>query len=421
MKIFFERTKSLILTNKIFSGSVVMIAGGFLGSFANYLFHLVVARRLGPEDYGILNSLISLLYEFSIPIATLTIVIVRYVAFFKGQKRQSAIQSLFFKINKKLIFLTPFLLVFFLILLPLISDFLRLPSPVLYFFLVLSFIISLFPAVGKSFLQGLSLFSPVAGIGVFESFFRLILTIILLLLGFGLLGAVFPYLIMSVISLLMTFYFTKNLLNRKNQEPIPEKKEIFNFILPVFLNNLGMTALITSDIILARHFLPAETAGLYSSVSTLGKIIYFAASPAISVILPVVSEENAAKKNSGKSIFYGLLIIGLISMAALPVFIFLPKLMILLLFGERYLSMEPFVPYFAVGIILYTFCAAFLNISLAKRAILPAVFVCLAAALQIVLLMTFHNSISQIITTFIVVCSLLLFSLLLYYWRHERD
>lgn len=77
----------IIKANKVISGSLIMVAGGFMGSFTNYLYHLFMARFLGPKDYGILESLISVIYQLSIPLSTISFVIVKYVSYFKGQNR----------------------------------------------------------------------------------------------------------------------------------------------------------------------------------------------------------------------------------------------------------------------------------------------------------------------------------------------
>lgn len=414
-KVFF-----LLKENRVVSGSFVMVFGGFLISLSNYLYHLIVARLLGPKDYGLLDSLISILYQLSIPLATASTVITKYVASFKGQNRKKTIESFFWKLNKRLIFLTPVILIALIISTPFITNFLHLPSPFLFLLIVFSFILGTFSALGKSFLQGLSRFTALSVTGIFEGFFRLAATILLLFLGWGLLGAIFPYLAMTLLSLLLTLFLVRGLLWGEKTEPIPEKKEIFAFIFPVFFTNLGITSLITSDIVLVRHFLPATEAGFYAALSTLGKIIYFAAAPVMGVIFPIVSEMQAAAKSLKMVTLPGLAIIGMITGAFFALFSFFPRLMIFLLFGQKYLVIEPFVIYFALGMSLYTINVTLLNISLALRRILPTIFVSLAALFQIILIILFHQSIMQIVNIFIGVSALLLVLLLLYYLRSEK-
>ncbi|MBI4999600.1 oligosaccharide flippase family protein [Candidatus Gottesmanbacteria bacterium] len=420
----FEKIKEIIfkvLENRVVSGSLVMVIGGFLISLTNYFYHLITARTLGPRDYGTLDSLVSLLTQISIPLAVVSMVIIRYVSSFKGQARTKTIESFFWKINKRLLFLTPPLLILVFLVTPLVTNFLHLSSPFLFLWIGLSFVFGIFISVGKSFIQGLCRFLPLTIVGIAEGIFRLLLTIILIAWGWGLFGAIVPFFAMTVLSLVLTLILVRDLLFGERNEPIPEKKEIFTFTLPVFFNNIGVTSLITTDVILARHFLSATDAGFYAALSTLSKIIYFAAVPVVGVIFPLISEAQAAKENVKKIIFPGLLIIGLIVGSALIVFGFFPKLMILLLFGEKYFFIEPFIIYFALAMSFYTFDVAFLNIFLAQKMATPIFFVCLAALLQIILITLFHQSIGQIVNIFVFISSLLFALLLLYYFRSEKS
>lgn len=397
-----------------------MVIGGFIGSLTNYLYHLVIARSLGPSDYGILDSLISLIYQLGVPLSTISLVITKYVSSFKGQNRVTTIESFFWKINKKLFFILPLVILIMILATPIVVNFLHLPSPFLFIWVALSFILGVFAILGKSFLQGLGRFGALTVTGIAEGIFRLLATIFLLYIGWGLAGAVFPFFLLSLFSIGLVFFLVKDLIGGEKKEPIPEKKEIFSFLFPVFFSNLSITSLITSDVILVRHFLPPLEAGLYAALSTLGKIIYFAALPVVSVIFPTISEAQAANKNVKEVALFGILLIGLIIGGSFIIFGFFPKLMILMLFGKSYLSMEPYVIYFAVGISLYTLNVVILNIFLALKIIFPTILAVTAAILQIVLIIIFHQSLLQILSIFILTSTLLFSFLSLYYAWSKR-
>ena len=404
-----------IRSNKVISSSLVLVIGGFLGSLTNYFYHLSMARFLGPKDYGILESLISVVYQLSIPLTTISIVITKYVSGFKGQNRTKTIESFFWKVNKKILLCLPLIFIFIFISAPVISSFLHFPSPVLVILVGMSFVLSIFVTLGRSFLQGLSKFLLVSVAGFSDGLIRLLAALLLVFLGLGLFGAVFSFFIASILSVSITLYLVRNLMKGNRYEPIPEKKEMFRFIFPVFFTNLAITSLITSDIILVRHFFPPFEAGLYSALSTLGKMIFFAASPVTTVILPMVSEAQAANENFKRIAASGLALIGLIIAGSVVVLGFFPKIMVMVLFGEKYLAMVPLVINFSVAIAIFTINVALLNIFLALKITLPTIFVSLTALLQIIMIILFHQSLGIIINIFIVLSSLLLLSLLLYY------
>ena len=416
----FKKTFNFFWQQKIISGSFVMVAGSFLGSLTNYLFHLVTARGLGPNGYGVLDSLISIMYQISIPLATISLVIVKYVSSFKGQNRQEEIASLFWKINRKLFSFVPLMVIFFLILTPLVTNFLHLSSPFLFIIIAFSFILGIFITIGRSFLQGLVLFEKLTFVGIFEGLIKVGLTILFLSLGWKLFGVALAFLLPGIFSFSLILYFLRSLWLRKKDIAIPEKKEMYAFLLPVFLTNLGLTSFITTDIILARHFLAPGQAGLYAALSTMGKIIYFAASPITGVLFPMISQAHSARESVRKIVFWGLLMTGVIIAGSFLIFAFFPKMMILVLFGEKYLELAPFLLYFAIGISFYTVNAVFLNIYLARKNILPSFLVCFSAIAQAVLIIAFHNNLAEIVNIFIFVSALLFLMLLLYFFRNEK-
>ncbi len=397
-----------------------MVGGGFLINLTNYLYHLITARILGPNDYGTLDSLVSLIAQLSIPFGVISTVIIRYVSAFKGQNRTKTIESFFWKTNKKLLIISLPLLILVFLVAPSITNFLHLPSIILFLLIGFYFIIGLFPTLWKSFVQGLSRFKELIIINLAEGIFRLVLTAALLLLGWGLLGAVLPFFAMVVLSVILTLFLVKDLLRGEKNQAIPEKKEIFIFTLPVFFTNLGVTSLITSDVILAKHFLPPTDAGLYAALSTLSKIIFFAAVPVVSVLFPIISETHAAKQEIGKVIIKGFLLLGLIVGGGLIIFGFFPGMMILKLFGKSYLPAEGFVIYFGLIMGLYTFSFTLLNIFLALKSVKPSIFVCIAALFQIILIVFFHSSIVEILHTLILIHTLLFTCLLLYFILNEE-
>lgn len=408
--------------NKVVAGSFIMIAGGFLGSFSNYLYHLVMARSLGLKDYGILESLISIIYLLNIILATLSLVIAKYVASYKGKNETDKISSFFYKLLKTFLIIVPLVFIILAALTPAVSRFLHLSknNSSLYVWILLAFCLGIYGTVGKSFLQGLSRFMNLTLSGLFDGIFRLLIAVIFILLGWRLAGAVVSFFIAAIFSLIFTAWFVRDLFSGKKNLPITEKNDIFKYIFPVFFTNLGLTSLITSDVILVRHFLSADSAGIYSALSTLGKIIFFAASPVTTVIFPLVAESHAGGRGVKKEAVSGILLIAAIILGILAVFGLFPKLMVGLLFGAKYYNMISLVFLFAVGMSFYTLDSLILNIFLAQKKNTPPFLVLFAAALQISLIFLYHQELSAVVRIFTFVSALLFSLLLLYYFYDSK-
>jgi len=403
-----------IFSNQLISGSLAMTIGTGIAGVGNYLYHLLMGRMLGPTDYGILASLISLSYLLSIPTATLNLVLVKFVSAFKGKKDFNAIRGLFKVSAQKIL---PFVLVFlliFLILTPFIISFLHLNSSLPFILVLLAFFISVFLTINRAFLQGLLRFGYFSFSSILEIFLKLSVAIPLVIWGFKVNGALFGFLVGGIFGYLFTLIPLRWLFEKKNQKLKMGKKKILSFTLPVFFSTLAFTSLYTSDVVLVRHFLPGQESGFYAALALLGKIIFFATSPIVAVSFPLISERHASGDKYRHLLWTSLGLVGGICFLAMTVYFLFPSFLIKILYGSQYLPAVPFLGIFAVFLTLYSlsflFVNFFLSIGRVKTVILPVV----AGIFQIIFICFFHQNLRQIIFISVALAALLLVSLLLY-------
>ena len=143
MRVFQDLLKRFF-KSKLFVGSFVMTLGTGFGGGLNYVYHLLMGRMLGPADYGVLASLISLAYILSIPLGTFTLVMVKFVSLLKGKKDFDSISSLFKVITKKILPLSLFAFLVLLLLTPLVTSFLHLSSYIPFIIVLGVFFIGIF-------------------------------------------------------------------------------------------------------------------------------------------------------------------------------------------------------------------------------------------------------------------------------------
>jgi len=401
--------------SKLITGSLLLGIGAVVGGAITYLYHLLMGRMLGPVDYGILASLISLSYLLSIPVATLNLVIVRFVSFLKGKRQTKSIGLLLRLTNQKVFFYGLLFLLLFLILTPFINSFLHLNSPVPFIILLIFFFVSIFSSINRSFLQGLMRFGYISFAMIIEALLKLGLAFLLVFFGLKVRGALLGILIATIAAYFITLLPLRFLFRSKFSKLNLKSKEILSFTLPVFLSTLAFTSLFTTDVILARHFLTEQQAGFYAALSTLGKIIFFVTNPIISVVFPMVSERYA-NKTGYRNLF--LASFGLITLACVlitSVYFFLPSLMIRLLYGIAFLPATAYLGIFGVFLSLYSLSHLLVNFYLSIKRTKVVSLVMVAAVLQIVFISIFHQNLAQIIWISVLITALLTFSLLLYY------
>ena len=408
-----------IFSSQLISGSLVMGVGTVIGGGGNYLYHLLMGRMLGPIDYGILASLISLSYLLGIPMGTLGLVIVKFVSAFKGKKDFGSIGALF-KIGFKKILPFSFLfLLIFLLLTPFVASFLHLPSILPYILILVVFFIGIFSTINRAVLQGLFRFGFLTLTGVVEVGLKLATALLLVILGFKVNGALGGILMGGVVGLLFTFFPLRFLWGQKQKREL-KTREMFNFALPVFFSTLAFTSLYTIDVILVRHFLPGVTSGLYAALSTLGKIILFISAPVISVAFPMISERHA---NGGKyrNLFLtGLGLVGVICLFLTGIYFLFPTLIIKLVFGKPYLSVAPFLGYFGIFLSLYSLSFLLVNFCLSIKKTKVVILPVIAAIFQIIFIWFFHQNFQQVIWISIAVTALLLVSLLGFLLKYRQ-
>ena len=77
-----------------------MVGGHGLANIGAYLYHLFMGRLLVPNDYGALQSLISLSNLLNVPIASMNTVVAKFVSRYVGRDEPQKIASLYYQLRK---------------------------------------------------------------------------------------------------------------------------------------------------------------------------------------------------------------------------------------------------------------------------------------------------------------------------------
>ena len=412
---FFKTQLKKQWQNQLIAGSLVLFVGTMVANFGNYLFHLLMGRMLGPVDYGVLTSLISLTYLFGIPIGTLNWTIIKYVSALRGRKQYGTIAFLLSWLNKKLILfgLAGFL---FLILISFrLSFFLHLESIWPLLLIMTASVVSIYVSVNTAVLQGYLRFGLISISSIIQAVLRITLGPLLVFLGLRVLGAVSTILLSLIVGYFLTAFFVNRQLKDIKMKAIQLNfQKALGYLVPVFFWTLAFSSFYTTDIILARHFLSPQEAGFYAALATLGKIIFFASSPIIMVMFPMVSERQANGKKYSNLLFLSLGLVALVCFSISGIYFLFPKLMVNLLYGSQYLAAASQLWLFAIFLSLYSLAYLLTNFYLSIKKVEIVVLPVLAALLQIVLIFFFHQDLRQIVLMSVISLALLTGALLLY-------
>lgn len=399
-----------IINDPLFSGSTIMILGSNGASAINYLYHLVIGRLLGPSLYGELAALISVMGLLGIIPGAFNLVIVKEISSIKNNED---LNNLILWFRKKIFLVSIISSIAVLLLSPAISSFLHISDISYLIIIALFFLFSLQTLVNRSILQGLLRFQEMVMSVLIENGSKLLLSLLLIYLGFQVRGAMFAFLL----SIVFGFYVTNNYLkvgSLKNINISPDINSMLKFAFPVIIQIIALTSLYTSDVILIKHFFSSHEAGIYAALSTLGKIILFGAGPISSVMFPLVSQRKVRGENYEIIFIYSFVITLLLSLGGIVIYWLFPKFIIGLLYGSAYLGSEHLLVWFALFISLFTLSSLLItyNFSLGKTKVtfLPLI----AAIAQIGLIILFHQSLFSVILISSSITALLLLSLLIY-------
>ncbi len=288
----------------------------------DYLFNLAAGRILTPAEFSIVVALAGIGQVLVVASRVIQTVTTRYVARFQAEVTGGARTSAFFRSMWRaswrwgLIALGGGLLLSYPV-----ARFLAIEQigPVIALAAAI-FLMVLRPVVGGT-LQGVQQFVSLGLVQIAQAGLRLLFGIILMLAGWGALGAVGSLPLASALALLLSLWLVKRVLapapaGTRHEVAAPE---LFRYAGYTAAGLIGYAVLMNMDAILVRRFFDAEAAGNYSAAVTLGKVIQFFPVAVIMVLFPKAAQRRASRRDPGDVLAMAMLVVaftcGLITVA----------------------------------------------------------------------------------------------------------
>jgi len=395
---------------------VLVLLGTTASMILGYFFQVFAGRLLGPSDYGIFGSLAAILYIVSVIGGAITTSITKFASEFNARKEMGKLKGMLVSYSLKSAALGAVIAAIFLPLSAGLANALRIEDPFLIVILAVIFPFSFVSAVLGGMLNGLQRFEQLSATQVLNSLVKLLFGIGLVLLGFGVLGAILGLVFASIATLSASLFFLRCLFKEKSESVSGVK--IVSYSIPVLASTALLAIMVNADIILVKHFFPSRDAGFYVAASTLTKVILWASGALLIAMFPKVSDMNAKNSSPAKLLRSTLCYILLLSFLTVALLFLAPKWVTVLVFGERFEEASALMLPFAAAISLYSLSNAFIRYDLAVARFSFLYPLCLASACEIALIALFHSSLLQVIHVLIAINALLLASLA-YINRHE--
>ena len=346
---------------KIVKGAGFVLVGTLIGRTFGYGSRLIIAR-LGASDYG----MVALGFAVMSIAVTLSMVgiqsgIVRYVSFYKGKEDKGRIKGTIIsalKITLPLSFILAFILFWY-------ASWISIH---VFHDANLTSILKIFAVGVPFFVLAQNLLSATVGFQdmryrvytekIFQEALKLVAIVILLLLGFGVVGAAWGWVLAIIVMPFIAFYFLEKkvfpILNTK-VKAVSVDKELFAFSFPLLFAGIAGMIMGWTDTLMLGYFCSSADVGIYNAALPTAQLIRGIPAAFAVIFFPVVSELYARNKMEDLRRTYSVVtkwMLALISPIFLLVLLF-PEQIIKILFGAEYVAGATALSILVFGFMIY--------------------------------------------------------------------
>ncbi len=331
------------MKSNIFKGSLILLIGFGIFNLLNLVYQFSMARLLTLSELSILATLFSLVYIFAIFSESIQTVVAKYtvLAGSNDGKLKGLLQR-FFRKSKKF---AKTAILFYLIIAILFYWFLEINYLLLALTGVILYFMFLLP-ITRGAIQGRKQFVSLSANLVLESGLKLFFSILLVLIGFEIYGAMIGFILGASIAFLFSFKPLKKIY-KSNEEPM-DVGGIFNYAMKNSSIIAGVILFYSIDVVFARWLFLPEIAGTYAVASLLGKIILWASIPVSKAMFPLAAETVKGDREGKKILRNSIIILLFLIFLCVGMTIFSEEV-ITLFYGSELTGAVEVLPYLVVA------------------------------------------------------------------------
>ncbi len=373
-----------------------------LANIFSWLYSLQAGRTLSKEEFGVLAVFLAMQSMLSVPAGALATTVSRYTAFYSG-KGEVQKHFYFFRQFWWLAWALGLLFFFgFLFMRGPIDHFFDIDSPMLMLLFAPILIPTFLLAFERGTLSGQLAFTFVGMLGITEAGVKLL---------FLFLGRDLPIsgLTVAVLSLPLSIFaaWLLSLVIARSFHPVEiegtqrdyqnKRDDSLKFLGNSIFASLGAVLIYNIDILLVKHFFSPYDAGVYSTLSVLGKMLFFGAGSLISLLIPLTARAEASKANSRKPFLILLSIVLSVGLAVWLSYVLIPHFVIETLLTGRGLVALPYLSKYSLAMLLLVVATCFSSYNLAKKNYLQARMIIFGGIAEGVSISLYHDSLEQVV------------------------
>jgi O-antigen/teichoic acid export membrane protein len=408
-----------LTANSYLRNNTILLIGNFLTGLCTMLAHPILGRLMTLADYSSVAALIGVLNIFFVAPQIISTVASKYAAALRAKGNLAQVNDLIRGFTARLLPVGLLATVCFAAGSGFIAAFLRMNSPQGVLILGLACLVLFASPVNAGVLLGLEKFSWLAAITVLPGFLRLVLSSLLVFLGFGVNGAILGLVLSYVLTYLVSFQPLRDILSGARSS-IGSLKSLRSYSVTAALALTSSVLLSSVDTLLAKHFLVPQQAGLYFGLATTGRIVLFISSGVGLVMFPKVAALHELGKRPIGVVLQAFL--GVLLLSSLVEFAFwaAPSLVVGRLFGPKFLTISGQLPWYGLAMLLLVLAQPFAGYFLATGNRMFISILASCGALQGLLIAMRHNTVEEIVQAVVIANAMLFIALLVAFATHMR-
>jgi len=393
-KIVYPSRFARFTSSEYFGGSALIFASG-VGSFFNFAYNAYLGRALSVEEFGLVSLISNFFALAGVVVNALGRTVTYKTAYLLGEHKKPVkefLRSIF-----KGSFIVSILVVgLWLMSIPLLMEFFHSEDALPFLLFTPFWVVSFVGAVNSGFLSGNLKFLFLAFVAVVESVTKLVAAIVLTELGL----TAWVYVAIPA-SAAASFLLGVFAVSRIKTTPIQgnlEKVKSFpkGFFASSVLTRLSIVAVLSLDVIMAKHYLPPKQAGEYALLSFAGKIVFFLGSLFSQFIVPLVSKAEGEKADSRKTItrlIFAIIFAGSIGFVGVGV---LGQYTVPILFGSKSIPIVPYLVPFSFAMLCFTIASGVVSYNQVRGKHIFPVIGFAVAILEVYAIAMTHSTIEEI-------------------------
>ncbi len=350
-----------------------MNGAGLAAGVLNALYHVVVARMLGPVDYGTLSALGTLALLLQTPVSVISLVYTR-----RGAKPSEVVRHAAGWVGAGM----ALWLALFAVSGP-VAQLFHLP-PDLVVVAGLTVIPALAYGAFDGILQWAASFGWVGALTTLDSLTRTMGALATYVGQLGLTGLIVFGPLTALIDVVVAWFGVRRAVRWARSQGLPHFPGLVN------AGAVGVLALLltSTDVLVAKHGLPPRAAGYYSGLATMGRAPVFFAGAVGTVLLSSAQRDPVRAR---RYLLRSLLLVGILGTLGVMVYVMAGHLAVSLMLGPRFLPMLPLLVVYTAAMTMQSGILVGLFYGAAKNWRLPTVAASVGFLVWMALLWTSHR------------------------------